>query len=587
RPPFMIFERDKISGERIGSSGILTEVLNVFKQAYGFSYRLLEPYDGQWGKELDNGTWNGMIGMVIRKEVDLAASSITMTDKREAVIDFTIPFFQESSTILLPRMRQQSDIFSFVAPLEWEVWLWMFFSLFLVSMLIYAVNRQVHHVTIPYPQYTAQLFSQWYRPLWYNIGALLQQGGFMPLLHSSRILLMAWLLVVLVVMNLYKGTLIAFLTIPKTYKFADSLEELASQNMIKWTFLKNTAYEALFSKNSDSEVMRKIGKPFDENPDEFVSTSREGVERVLTGKYAFIKEKSYLEASIEEDFQLSGQCRFSLAREEFYPVGYGLALQSNSPFLELFNLLMRRMIQAGLLVKWHKDYFDINNDCTSLSQPKLGEHSLTLIDLQGSFALLGIGLSLSVSAFLLEQHRFTLHSFAVSITPQPVAYVEEKPAIKLSRFQYLIHDIVAALEEVCSIRKINLTFIKVPRTLDETQLPNDKRTLKIDAIFSVTYCSSEKKIRNYATKSVLPVFVAQFQKCGFRSLRTVVVRAYQMEEVHIAAGSLTITRDREDAIDFTFPFYEEPTKILLPQPEEESKLWAVAKPFRWQVNQKS
>ncbi|XP_076373248.1 glutamate receptor ionotropic, delta-1-like [Tachypleus tridentatus] len=402
RPPFMIFERDKITGERTGSRGILPEVLNVFKQAYGFSYRLLEPYDGQWGKELDNGTWNGMIGMVMRQEVDVAASSITMTDEREAVIDFTIPFFQESSTILLPRMSQQSDIFSFVAPLEWEVWLWMFFSLFLVSMLIYAVNRQVNHVTIPYPQNQIELFSQWFRPLWYNIGALLQQGGFIPLLHSSRILLMAWLLVVLVVMNLYKGTLIAFLTIPKTYKFADSLEELASQNMIKWTFLRNTAYEALFSKNSDSEVMRKIGKPFEENPEEFVSTSKEGVERVLSGQYAFIKEKSYLEASIEEDFHLSGQCRFSLAKEEFYPVGYGLALQTNSPYLEPFNLLMQRMIQAGLLVKWHKDYFDINNDCASLSEPKLGEHSLTITDLKGSFALLGIGLCLSVSAFVME-----------------------------------------------------------------------------------------------------------------------------------------------------------------------------------------
>ncbi|XP_076314972.1 glutamate receptor ionotropic, delta-2-like [Tachypleus tridentatus] len=402
RPPFMIFIKDPETKEWIKSIGVIPEMLNVIKMAYGFSYKLVEPYDGQWGKNLDNGTWNGMIGMVIRKEVDLAASSITMMDKRETVIDFTVPFFQESSTILLPRPGQQADLFSFVAPLEGEVWLTMLLSLLLISFAIYFVNLQSRNLRMPYPQFPLHVFSQWYRPLWYNVGAVLQQGGAIPLSHSSRVLLMAWLLVVLVIMNLYKGILIAFLTIPETSKFADSLEELASQNLIKWTFLKNTVYESLFTKNSDYEVMRMIGKPFEDNPNELVSSSKEGVERVLTGRYAFIKEKSYLEVAINEDFYKTGQCRFSLTKQEFFPIGYGLVLQEKSPVLHLFNSKIRQMMEAGLLTKWHKQYFNINNDCTSLSRPRLGEYPLSLKDLQGSFALLGAGLILSFLVFVVE-----------------------------------------------------------------------------------------------------------------------------------------------------------------------------------------
>ena len=49
-------------------------------------------------------------------------------------------------------------------------------------------------------------------------------------------------------------------------------------------------------------------------------------------------------------------------------------------------------------------------------------------------------------------------------------------------------------------------------------------------------------------------------------------------------AGFTISQGREDGIDFTIPFYEEPSAILLPPPKAESKLFAVVRPFSWGVS---
>ena len=53
-------------GEKI-FEGVMMEVLAHLSARLGFTYRLIQPYDHQWGKPSPNGSWNGMIGMLQRK----------------------------------------------------------------------------------------------------------------------------------------------------------------------------------------------------------------------------------------------------------------------------------------------------------------------------------------------------------------------------------------------------------------------------------------------------------------------------------------------------------------------------------------
>jgi len=88
------------SGEFHGFGVDLLDELSKFLR---FNYTINIVRDGRYGKEDENGTWNGMIGEVMRGEADLAVSDLTITYSRERVIDFTFPFMQSGLAILIKR----------------------------------------------------------------------------------------------------------------------------------------------------------------------------------------------------------------------------------------------------------------------------------------------------------------------------------------------------------------------------------------------------------------------------------------------------------------------------------------------------
>jgi hypothetical protein len=48
------------------------------------------PAIGQWGYEEANGTWNGVLGMVNRGEVDVGVCDVAMTSGRVAIISYSM-----------------------------------------------------------------------------------------------------------------------------------------------------------------------------------------------------------------------------------------------------------------------------------------------------------------------------------------------------------------------------------------------------------------------------------------------------------------------------------------------------------------
>ena len=53
---------------------------------------MLTTYDPFIGKA-KNGTWNGMVGMLLRNETDVVVAGLTYTKGRFAAIDYTVPVF--------------------------------------------------------------------------------------------------------------------------------------------------------------------------------------------------------------------------------------------------------------------------------------------------------------------------------------------------------------------------------------------------------------------------------------------------------------------------------------------------------------
>ena len=74
-------------------SGFEIFQLDALAFLLNFQYTIVEPPDGQWGKPDQNGTWTGLIGHAMYGHTNFSMGMITISEDREAVIDFCVPFY--------------------------------------------------------------------------------------------------------------------------------------------------------------------------------------------------------------------------------------------------------------------------------------------------------------------------------------------------------------------------------------------------------------------------------------------------------------------------------------------------------------
>ena len=52
---------------------------------------------------LQNGKWNGLMAELVEKKFDMVLTSLKVNSEREAAVDFTSPFLESGTTILVAR----------------------------------------------------------------------------------------------------------------------------------------------------------------------------------------------------------------------------------------------------------------------------------------------------------------------------------------------------------------------------------------------------------------------------------------------------------------------------------------------------
>ncbi|XP_066953691.1 glutamate receptor U1-like [Macrobrachium rosenbergii] len=399
RPPFAILE---MSGNNIvGAKGFCYEMLNSMAQKFNFTYSLVPPYDGNWGGLMPNGSFNGLVGMVQRKVVDFALASITMTYIRERVIDFTHPFFEEPTAILIPPPKEQDNFLAFLNPFTWQVWLVILATTIVVGWFMWSLSV-LNDSLIAHPEKGSNSMPFYYY-IWACAFLLTTQSIRLKLEGPMMILNGFWVCSCVIFIYTYTGNLIAFLTVPQMSNVIKSLEELSNQREILWTYRSNSAHETLFANAPAPGTYYKIGVLLKERPDLFVTSDMGGVEAVLGGKTAFIKEKSWLDFAMESDYLSTKRCRLYQVKDYFFSAGYGCVLQQNAVYLRLFNAEVLRMMQNGLFAVWQRKYWPKPNECSSIKRSTTGPRALNLGNFSGHFFLFGIGVGLSFIALLLER----------------------------------------------------------------------------------------------------------------------------------------------------------------------------------------
>merc|ERR1711953_801653 len=121
--PF-IMPNNLSSGDRY--QGLLVDMLRELSNMLGFTFTIHDNVDRTYGKYV-GGQWKGMIGEVVNGEADIALADMTVTEKREEVVDFTHPFLYIGLGVIgyrgsAPRSLQQLADDHSTDPLYQKIW---------------------------------------------------------------------------------------------------------------------------------------------------------------------------------------------------------------------------------------------------------------------------------------------------------------------------------------------------------------------------------------------------------------------------------------------------------------------------------
>jgi hypothetical protein len=69
-PPLATLQYDS-AGNITAAVGMFQDIFYVLKKTLNFTIEIIRPPDGAWGNKMKNGSWTGMIRMLMEGEADV------------------------------------------------------------------------------------------------------------------------------------------------------------------------------------------------------------------------------------------------------------------------------------------------------------------------------------------------------------------------------------------------------------------------------------------------------------------------------------------------------------------------------------
>ncbi|XP_055698602.1 ionotropic receptor 21a-like [Phlebotomus papatasi] len=366
-----------------------------FSRLRNFTMKIKRFEPDFWGTLYENGSSDGLLGSVYKKEVDFVVGCVSMWYYNE--MDFSFTIAKSAVRLLVPAAQVLPASLTPTLPFTWGVWMGI--------LLVILVNVIVYYFMEYHIQKTLSRSKKSIGSAALTIGAIyLQQSA--PGTHqksSMRILLAVLFLSSVIVGNSYSGGLASVLTVPKYEDSIDTNHEFAESG-IKWGAPSDAWLYSLMG--TDQPDFKTMVKNFEvKSYDEFrrVSLTRTfalGIERLNSGEYAF-------EPYIQED----ALDNFDMTKEDVYFEWTSPNAVRGWPLMDYFNKHVLEVLQHGLWDFWERriveKYFNVKVQIglhllSTGYKASPGITKLKVAHISGPIILWAIGLTLATMAFIFE-----------------------------------------------------------------------------------------------------------------------------------------------------------------------------------------
>jgi len=384
--PFMMLKED--SEALVGKNkyeGFNVDLIQALSELLGFNYTIQLVADGEYGThDKVKGEWSGMIGELQSQKADIVVADMTITYKREQVIDFTIPYMNLGVTILYKKpRRQEPDLFLFLLPFSSDVWMCIIAAYLGMALLLSAIARFIP-VENSLPANETEFLTD--------------NAGCRSKAFSTRMIATLWWFFTLMMICWYTASLSAFLNAEPIEKPIESVEDLARQHKIKFGAVQGGSTFNFF-RDSKIDTYARMWTYMSQNPNVFTRSNKDGVERVLRedGGYAFMME------STAADYVVERVCELTQVGGLLDNKGYGIGLPLNSPYRKPMSNAILQLQEGGRLQalqeKWWKK---VRGGGQCQETPDSGAAALSIANVGGIFVVLLTGLGIATITAITE-----------------------------------------------------------------------------------------------------------------------------------------------------------------------------------------
>ncbi|XP_070579855.1 glutamate receptor ionotropic, NMDA 2A-like [Ptychodera flava] len=378
--------------------GLTVDLLLQLSMDIGFKYDLYIVEDSKFGA-YENGSWNGMVGDILRGKADGAIATMLDTADRSAVIDTSVSYMKSGISVMVKKVEGAVPSDAFLAPFDYTVWLLLTVGIVqAVAVAVFAfecLSPGGYDRTLKGPRATKFTFGS---SLWI-VWALLFNNTVPlkpPRSYTAKFMTNMWGCFSLIFIAMYTANLVAHMIREAPEDMVDGFLDDKLQNPkhysqpLKFGTIKSTSVEQYIS--TVNEEMQTHMEPYNQE------LAEQAVESLKAGRMdAFL----YDEAALRDLAAKDQECSLHVVGKTVGETGFTVALTKGSHWTHKVNEMIIQYTDNGfiqtLVDKWLTSMCDGKGDN---SRKPLGiEHS------SGVFYLLLGGTAASILIFFGE-HLF-------------------------------------------------------------------------------------------------------------------------------------------------------------------------------------
>ena len=244
----------------------------------------------------------------------------------------------KGTSVVVKKPDRSVSPFQFLSPLSKYVWITIFASFIVTSLVMFAVSRVNCDRQSSYIHNLRDSF-------WYIWGTILRgnlTGS--PQGVSSRIVSSVWWFFSLIVISIYTANLAAFLTITNAYIPIESASDLPTQTMYNYGTVDGSQIESFF-KHTNITYYQQMYMHMKITNGAIVRRVDDGFRQVQNEKYAFLWDSPVIR------HETAKNCDIMEIGSPFDLKGYGIATQKNSPYTERLSWVILKLNDEGVLYR--------------------------------------------------------------------------------------------------------------------------------------------------------------------------------------------------------------------------------------------